>query len=57
MDIEIYVLYEALFVVIFLGLLFSLTKELGDSKIFPSQKKGRTMMINKRSLAIKVPIL
>ena len=41
MDIEIYVLYEALFVVIFLGLLFSLAKGLGGSKNFPKPKEKK----------------
>ena len=42
MDTEIYILYGALFVVIFLGLLFSLAKGLGDSKNFskPKEKKN-----------------
>ena len=38
MDTEIYILYGTFFVVIFLGLLFSLAKGLGDSKNFPKLK-------------------
>ncbi len=39
MDTEIYILYGAFFIVIFLGLLFSLAKGLGDSKNFPKPNK------------------
>ena len=38
---EIYILYGALFVVIFLGLLFSLAKGLGRSKNFPKPKEKK----------------
>ena len=38
---EIYILYGAFFVVIFLGLLFSLAKGLGDSKNFPKPKEKK----------------
>ena len=38
---EIYILYGALFVVIFLGLLFSLAKGLGGSKNFPKPKEKK----------------
>ena len=39
MDTEIYILYGTFFVVIFLGLLFSLAKGLGDFANFPKTKK------------------
>ena len=50
---EIYILYGALFVVIFLGLLFSLAKGLGDSKNFPRPKEKKNGGDKKR-LLIKV---
>ena len=42
MDTEIYALYGAFFVVVFLGLLFSLAKKLGDSGNFPKPKEKKT---------------
>ena len=41
MDTEIYILCGAFLVVIFLGLLFSLAKGLGDSKNFPKPKEKK----------------
>ena len=38
---EIYILYGAFFIVIFLGLLFSLAKGLGSSKNFPKPKEKK----------------
>jgi hypothetical protein len=35
---ETYILYEALFVFLFLGLLFNVAKRLGSSKNFPPPK-------------------
>jgi len=36
---ETYILYGALFVFLFLGLLFNVAKRLGSSKNFPPSKK------------------
>ena len=44
MDTEIKILYGAFFVIIFLGLLFSLAKGWGDSKNFLNLKEKITMI-------------
>ena len=49
MDTEIYIIYGAFFVVIFLGLLFSLAKGLGDSKNFPKPKEKKNAGDNRRN--------
>jgi len=49
MDTEIYIIYGAFFVVIFLGLLFSLAKGLGDSKNFPKPKEKKNVSDNRRN--------
>ena len=48
MDTEIYIIYGAFFVVIFLGLLFSLAKGLGDSKNFSKLKEKKNASDNRR---------